>query len=142
VEGQDLVVVGNPGIGKSVLSFLFIRTLLELGVSVCFPFHLPYPFFAQEIYHFSPLHRLMFELENGRITITQKNEIEGESNLLWKEGEVISSYTNLWDPSDNFVPDSLKQTLRSLERQMPQIWVVVDEYVFVWMLVLIVLYLA
>jgi polynucleotide 5'-kinase involved in rRNA processing len=30
-----LVVVGNPGIGKSMLSFLFIRVLLELGVEVC-----------------------------------------------------------------------------------------------------------
>jgi hypothetical protein len=29
-----LVVVGNPGIGKSMLSFLFIRALLELGVEV------------------------------------------------------------------------------------------------------------
>jgi hypothetical protein len=31
-----LVVVGSPGIGKSCLSFLFIRVLLELGVEACF----------------------------------------------------------------------------------------------------------
>jgi DNA replication protein DnaC len=31
-----LVVLGNPGIGKSVLSFLFIRVLLELGTPVFF----------------------------------------------------------------------------------------------------------
>jgi hypothetical protein len=30
------VVVGNPGIGKSSLSYLFIRTLMELGVGVYF----------------------------------------------------------------------------------------------------------
>jgi hypothetical protein len=27
-------VIGNPGIGKSSLSFLYIRILLELGVKV------------------------------------------------------------------------------------------------------------
>jgi polynucleotide 5'-kinase involved in rRNA processing len=35
---KTLVVTGNPGVGKTTLSYLFIRALLELGVSVCFIF--------------------------------------------------------------------------------------------------------
>jgi hypothetical protein len=31
-------VIGNPGIGKSSLSFLYIRLLLELGVKVLFSY--------------------------------------------------------------------------------------------------------
>jgi hypothetical protein len=33
-----LLVVGNPGVGKSVLSFLFMRVLLELGTKVFLSF--------------------------------------------------------------------------------------------------------
>jgi DNA replication protein DnaC len=31
---RPFVVVGNPGIGKSSLSYLFIRALMEMGVEV------------------------------------------------------------------------------------------------------------
>jgi hypothetical protein len=38
VDFPRLLVLGNPGVGKSMLSFLFLRVLLELGTQVrCAP---------------------------------------------------------------------------------------------------------
>jgi hypothetical protein len=49
---QDLllVVLGNAGIGKTSLSFLFIRSLLELGVMVLIYFCLFVSFFLSCCY--------------------------------------------------------------------------------------------
>jgi hypothetical protein len=46
VDGAHLLVLGNPGVGKTLLSFLFIRVLLELGAKVCCVLHSYWIFFS------------------------------------------------------------------------------------------------
>jgi hypothetical protein len=50
---NGLVVTGNPGLGKTSLSYLFILTLIELGVEVLFLFlflfflgNIPFQYFS------------------------------------------------------------------------------------------------
>jgi hypothetical protein len=94
VDGPYLLVLGNPGVGKTVLSFLFIRVLLELGTKVYRVLH-SYSFFFFQV----------IEYKNGRKKVSFK--ITREGNMVSFSNEFGASVNVEWKPSALFLPASL-----------------------------------
>jgi hypothetical protein len=126
---EDLVVVGNPGIGKSTLSFLFIRILLELGVTVCFHFHRIFILFLlQNISHYCHSCFLELELIGKTIQISERY-IASDTSLLVHP----SKYIGEWNPTIKFIPDNVKAVLQGIQLVKHK-WIILDEYGILCML--------
>jgi hypothetical protein len=117
----NFIVLGNPGIGKSVLCFLFIRVLLELAVNVCTVFIITSFFLFEK--------RIEFLCEKtARIIFTRKNNeylveafIDGERHR--------TECRRVWQPAHEFIPRNLRKELLRLCTDREE-WIVADEFAF------------
>jgi hypothetical protein len=120
-----LVVLGNPGVGKSSLSFLFIRCLLELGVEVCVMcYSCNLAAVGQNIHHFT---------KNRKITFTLTHHLPRSQHLHVSVAKVnqyginqITSHRTVLVPSKEFIQKDVKKILGKNLNRMRR-WVVCDE---------------
>jgi archaellum biogenesis ATPase FlaH len=123
-------VFGSSGVGKTILSFLFIRVLLELEVPVCVHSFSSFDVISlyfnslQVIWHLIKNLRLMFSLKNKILTIT----VEYTSEEHRKEF-ISSQCTCLWNPKYFFLPNDIINALK-VNKKVPTKWIILDEFEF------------